>query len=79
MDDPYPNSDDGKCLVSEIEPGWTLKYYFVDCLMWVRETRNGRSLEQPIADALRQDPFERATYFSDRALDLACQIKERRP
>ncbi|RDI51488.1 hypothetical protein DES45_11717 [Microvirga subterranea] len=63
VDNPYRNSDDGKCLVSEIEPGWTLEYYFVDHIMWVRETRNGRSLEQPIGDALCQDPFERATYF----------------
>jgi hypothetical protein len=64
MDNPYRISDDGKCLVSEIEPGWTLEYYFVDHLMWVRETRSGRSLEQPIGDALGQDPFERAAYFA---------------
>lgn len=31
--------------------------------MWVRETRNGHSLEQPIADALRHDTFERTVYF----------------
>lgn len=63
MGNPYRVSDDSNYLISEIEPGWTLEYYFVDHVMWVRETRNGCVIEQPIGDALRQDPFERATYF----------------
>lgn len=63
MDNPDLVSDDDNHLISEIELGWTLEYYFVENAMLLRETSNGRSLEQPIADALRRDPFERAAHF----------------
>lgn len=40
-----------------------IETYFVDGVQWLRETRNGRVREQPLADALRDDAFERLCFF----------------
>ena len=50
--------------IRELGPGHTIEYFFRDHLMWVRETRNGRILEQRLDDALRQDPWERLCFFA---------------
>lgn len=65
MENPYRRSDDGKCLVSDIEPGWTLEYYFKDHLLWVREDRHSNVREMPVSEYLLQDPLERAAYFAE--------------
>lgn len=63
---PPPNivASQAEPYVVDLGPDHRAEYWFVDGEMWVRETRNGRTLEQPIADALHQDPMERACFFA---------------
>lgn len=55
--------DPSSPMVSDFGDGHVIEYFTKDGETWIRETRNGRTLEQRLMDAVK-DPWARLEFFS---------------